>query len=90
MSFRLKALRKLPIIFAIVLLATIWPGVYFMDALIPGEWGWIPTSWWYLPITIIPMPWAWRNMQRRSTKAVAESAHAAIEKIAKEIDGTIE
>jgi len=88
--FDLKPLHRLPIIFAIILIATVWPGVHFMDALIPGEWGWIPTWWWYLPVTALPIPWVWRNMQRRSRAAVLASAQEAIRKIAKEVDGTVE
>ncbi len=87
--FELRPLHKLPAIFAIILVATVWPGVYFMDALIPGEWGWIPTWWWYLPITVLPIPWVWRSARRRSRAATLASAHEAIARIAKELDAQV-
>lgn len=90
LNFELRMHRKLPVIFAVVLLLTIWPGVYLTDQLIPGEWGWIPTAWWYLPITVIPIPWVWRSLMRKSRATMDASARESIAKIAAEIDGTIE
>ncbi|MFN0132955.1 MAG: hypothetical protein ACKVW3_10585 [Phycisphaerales bacterium] len=83
--FETRMRRKLPIIFAIVIAATIWPGVYFMDQLIPGEWGWIPTWWWYIPITVIPIPWMWRSVMRKSRAGIAESSREAIQKVTTEL-----
>jgi hypothetical protein len=85
--FRSRLNRKLPAIFAIVLLATVWPGVHFMDQLIPGEWGWIPTWWWYLPVTALPLPWVWRGLMKRSRGSIDRSAREMIGRIAREIDG---
>jgi hypothetical protein len=89
LTFRLRLLRKLPVIFAVILAVTIWPGVYFMDQLIPGEWGWIPTWWWYIPTTVLPIPWMWRKTMRKSRAASEESAREAIHKIAQELGGTV-
>jgi hypothetical protein len=74
-----------------VLLATIWPGAYFMDQLMPGEWGWISTKvyWWYLPITVVPIPWVWRGLMRKSRESNRREAEGAIRKIAAEIGGEI-
>jgi hypothetical protein len=90
LEFSLRMLQKLPIIFAVVLALTIWPGVELMDGLIPGEWGWIPTWWWYIPITVLPIPWMWRNLMRRSRTAMHTRAIEAISKIAAETDGKVE
>lgn len=70
----LKRALKMPIIFAIVLALSVEPGRYFTDQLIPGEWGWIDTRWWYYPITILPIPFMWRTLSRRSKAAAAEHA----------------
>jgi hypothetical protein len=80
--------RRLPVIFAIVLAATIWPGVYFTDQLIPGEWGLIRTEWWYLPLTVVPIPWVWRALMRRSRESNRAEAEETLKKIAAEIEGT--
>ena len=90
LSFRVKMLRKMPAIFAIVLVLTVYPGEYFMDQLIPGQWGWINTWWWYGPITVLPLPWMWRSLMRKSWAAIDASAHEAIGKIAAEIQGQVE
>src|ERR1043165_9844755 len=86
-EFRIRMLRKLPIIFAVVIVLTIWPGVYLTDQLIPGQWGWIPTWWWYLPVTIIPTPWMWRNLMGKSKRTMDGSAREGIQKIAAELGG---
>lgn len=65
---------KMPVVFAVVLLLTVEPGRYFMDQLIPGEWGWIDTRWWYYPLTILPIPFMWRTLMRRSKSAADEHA----------------
>lgn len=65
---------KMPVIFAIVLILSVEPGRYFMDQLIPGEWGWIDTRWWYYPLTILPIPFMWRTLSRRSKVAADEHA----------------
>lgn len=92
--FELRLRRKLPIVFAVVLLATVWPGVYFMDELIAQylEQWWRPwvTYYWYLPLTILPLPWAWASLMKKSRKSTRESAQAAIQKIAVEVGGTVE
>lgn len=89
-TFQFRLRRKMPVIFAILLLATIWPGVYFMDQLIPGEWGLIRTEWWYLPLTILPIPWMWRTLMRRSLASNRTMAEEAIAKMATELGGTPE
>jgi hypothetical protein len=94
LRFRLRMHRRMPVLFAVVLLATIWPGVYFMDELIaqflPRLWRPWVTYWWYLPLTILPLPWVWKSLLRRSTTSTTASAHEAIRKIAAELGGRVE
>lgn len=87
--FTSPLLLKTPIIFAIVIAFSIWPGVWLTDSLIPGEWGWIATWKWYLPITILPLFYYLPKSWNKSTKAAWASAHESIVAIAKELDGTI-
>lgn len=83
----LRVLRKLPVIAAVVAIATVWPGVHFVDQLIPGSWGWIPTWWWYVPLSVLPLPWAARTAWRRSRAGAVESAREMIGRIAAETEG---
>jgi hypothetical protein len=93
LTLRWRMLQQMPLIFMVVLIATIWPGVYFMDRLIPGSWTWIPafgswwpqTWWWYIPLTVLPLPLAWRVLMRRSRGALEAAAVEAIEKVNREL-----
>ncbi|MBX3377288.1 MAG: hypothetical protein KF678_09845 [Phycisphaeraceae bacterium] len=94
LEFRLNMHRRLPVIFAVVLLATVWPGVYFMDELIavflPSLWRPWVTYYWYLPLTVLPLPWVWVGLMRRSRATIHASALEAIGKIAAETGGKVE
>jgi hypothetical protein len=92
--FSLMMLKKLPVIFAVTLAVTIWPGVYFTDELVavflPSLWRpWI-TYYWYLPLTVLPIPWIWRGLMRKSHASMHASAIEAIQKVAAEIGGKVE
>jgi hypothetical protein len=94
LRFEARLLRKFPAIFAGVLAFTIWPGVYFTDELVaqflPGLWSpWVTYSW-YLPLTILPIPWVWRAAMRKSRRTMTEHAGETIAKIAKELGGRVE
>jgi hypothetical protein len=93
LRFRLMLHRKMPVIFAVAMLLTIWPGVYFMDELIaqfaPGWWRPWVTYYWYLPLTILPIPWLWASLMKRSRASIHAAVIEAIGRIAKEIGGDI-
>lgn len=89
LTFTTRLRPKMPLLAAAVLVSTVWPGVWFTDQLIPGEWGWIPTWWWYLPLTALPLPWIWRGVMRKSEAAAHDSAHRAVRDIAREVGGAI-
>jgi len=81
-AFSIRMLPKLPIIFAIALLLTIEPGQTLVDMMIPGSWGWIDTRIWYYPVTIIPIPFAWRAAMRKSRAGATEHARLQAARIA--------
>jgi hypothetical protein len=75
LSTRLR--RKIPVLFAVVGVATVWPGVWLTDSLIQtyfsGASNWVVKTWmWYLPLAIIPLPFAARSMWRKSRDTAAE------------------
>lgn len=77
----------LPLIFGVVLLLTIEPGRWMTDRMIPGEWGWIDTRWWYYPLLIIPMPFLWRSLIRKSYQSAMGHAREQIERIQSHLRG---
>ena len=93
--FRLVLLRKFPAIFAAILALTIWPGVYCMDELVSQVGLWRPehpwlTYYWYLPLTVVPIPWIWRSVMVKSRRSAREHAGETIEAIAQAIGGKVE
>lgn len=84
LSFGLRWRKKAPIIYLAAMVFTVEPGRYFLELMIPGSWGWGSILWWYYPLTIIPIPFAWRafmKQARRSTMESAQESHASIRKI---------
>lgn len=88
LRFELVRLRKLPLIFAVVLLITIWPGSWMTDSLLTTYFGfyntWV-TRWpwltyaWYLPLTVLPIPWMWKSWTTKSRAMAEASAREVIE-----------
>jgi hypothetical protein len=89
LRFRTVWLLKMPIIVTLVLIATVEPGQYFVDQMIPGEWGWWDTRLWYYPLTILPLPWAWWHVWKVSRDAAHDHAHEMIGKIREEIGAEV-
>ncbi len=97
-AFSLRRPWPMPVLFAVVLVVTVWPGVVLTDSLLATYWaaygGWATrmpwlTYAWYLPLTALPLPWAWRACVRRSAAMAHESARETIAKIARETDGAV-
>ncbi|MEM8757988.1 MAG: hypothetical protein AAGF47_09425 [Planctomycetota bacterium] len=94
LSFQAERLKKLPTIYAIALAVTVWPGVVFTDSLLNTWFSWYPNaSWitwaWYIPLTLIPIPWIWRSLARKSQASALVHAHEQIAKIATALDGEV-
>ena len=94
LNFHIKIKSKMPAIFWIVMALTIWPGVLFTDSLLNTWFGWYPNqTWityaWYLPITIIPLPWLHRSIMAKTRAAALVHAHEQIATLAKALEGDI-
>lgn len=87
-GFDLKMRSKLPIIFAVVLVLTVWPGLPLTDSFM-FNFAWyerlmgdkVQTWMWYLPFTILPIPFVWRSSMMKSQKSALGHAMETIEKI---------
>lgn len=101
LSFRTRWRRKMPAIFAVTLILTVWPGVELTDSLLKLWFDWYFafsqreifqiggfdafTYLWYLPLTAVPLPWVWRSLMRKSRASIHASALEMIGKIATEL-----
>jgi len=88
LCFSLKMRSKFPIIFMVLLLVTVWPGLPLTDSFM-YSFGWyerlmgdsIETWMWYLPMTVLPIPFVWRSAMKKSRKSARAHAIETIEKI---------
>ena len=95
LAFTLRSRRRIPIIFAVVLAFTVWPGVILTDSLLATWFGFYSTwslqmPWltyaWYLPLTALPIPWMWRSWMRKTDLSTRMHAHEQVTKIATALD----
>jgi hypothetical protein len=95
-STRLTFTRKLKlkglIFFGLILLLTIWPGIELTRSLLAStfpEQRWLIDTlpYWYLPLTIISLPWGLWEAWRRSNRSSHLAAHIAIAKLSQDIPG---
>jgi hypothetical protein len=89
LRFSTKLKRALPWTFGLITAFTVWPGVWLTDELCRTYFTWYDyATWmWYLPITVVPLPWMVRSIMRKSQAAAAESSHDLIERIREAVDG---
>jgi len=89
LKFSARLLPRIPAIFAVVTALTIWPGVWLTDSMLTTYFSWykIPTWWWYMPLTIIPMFWMVPKMIRKSERSCRESAARQIAAIDAALNG---
>ncbi len=82
-------LKRNPVLFAAVLIFTIWPGVAITKSMIPWEPFGIPFEAWYLPLTIIPTPFVWMSLIKKSSRTTFASALESMSQIAGEVGGVL-
>lgn len=94
LRFRIALMKKLPIIFALVVIVSIWPGVWLTDSMLRTYFSWYTMSFWgtcawYMPLTVLPLPWMWKKMVVGSRAAANADARELIGKIAGAIEGRV-
>ena len=90
LRFETALRKKLPAIAILLLVVTIWPGVWLTDSMLGAYWPtygkwtvdmpWLTYAW-YLPVTVLPLPWMLKKIVARNTAAVDEHAREQIAKI---------
>lgn len=89
LRFECEMNRLMPCVFALLLVVTIWPGLPLTSTFLTSfDWynsimssiG-IQTWHWYLPLTILPAPFAFRSALMKSKRSALESALEAVEKV---------
>lgn len=89
----LRLLLKMPVLSVVLVVVSIWPGVWLTDSMVQTYFASYPNSFWvtaawYLPLTVIPLPWALRTMWRKSERVAKEELIKTIEKIERAIGGS--
>lgn len=90
LRWRMRLSPRMPALLLVVLAFSVFPGEPFTDSLLKTYFRWyddwvqagLRTWYWYVPLTVIPIPFVWRAVMRRTHRTTWDSAHAAVEKIA--------
>jgi hypothetical protein len=92
LTFAAPMKKRLPWIFIAVIAFSIWPGVTLTHSLLVTYFSWytIATWWWYIPITVIPLPWIYKKMVTKSEASCAGSAMEQIESVREAVGGKVE
>ncbi|MFZ4575341.1 MAG: hypothetical protein ACOYN0_13145 [Phycisphaerales bacterium] len=90
--FAAKLKPKTPVIFWALTAFTIWPGEWMTDSMIRTYWPsyGINTWYWYLPLLVLPMPYFWFRMMKKSRLAAADHAQEVLGRVSNEIAGKLE
>ena len=86
-TFAPRLLRKAPLVLLLSVVLTLWPGIIFVDILVPASW-W-PTWTWYVPLVVLPTLLMAPGMWRKSETAAAAHAREQIGKIAVATGGEV-
>lgn len=95
-AFELHMPARAPLIFALVLVLTVWPGLPITDGFmhtfvwyerLMASAPWMDTWVWYLPLTAIPAPFAWRSAVRKSRASSLAHARETVERVAAALKG---
>lgn len=92
LRFTRRIKRTLPIIFCVILLITIWPGVVVTQSLLASmfpkaTWLWGTNWYWwvYMLLSVPTAPWAMWKAWKRSNAEIETSSHEMIQKLASEL-----
>ena len=90
-KFSTKLLLKMPLIFAALIIFSIWPGVTLTHSLLRTYFPayTIETWWWYIPLTVLPLPWYLKKTIKQSEASCLLSAIENINLLAERAKGEV-
>lgn len=73
---------------------SVWPGVLLLHSMMATYFGWYPramwvTCAWYLPLTVLPVPWMWSTAWKKSAAVADAEARQSIARIAGHLGATV-
>lgn len=88
LTWTLRLQRKLPLLFLVVLVLTVWPGVWVTDSMLKTYFaGYDFATWkWYLPLTVPCVPWVMWTATRKSRLTAREEAVRLVAKVREVLD----
>lgn len=96
LRWSLRLDRRIPVTLGVLLVVSVWPGLPITDSLLRTWFDWyarifapdrsVKTWMWYLPLTVLPAPWVWIALKRKTDVLTAAAAREAIEKIARAVE----
>jgi hypothetical protein len=94
LAFRLRVLPKLPLIYAVVLVLTLWPGLPLTHSMLVTyfswyRWGAGVTAAWYVPLSVLPVLWWLPRAVRKSRAEAARAAKEQVLRLAELLHGTL-
>lgn len=94
LAFRLHMLRKTPLIFVVVLVLAVWPGLPLTHSMLVTyfswyHWGPWVTAAWYVPVTVLPFLWWLPRAVKRSRAEAHLAAKEQILRLKELLDGTL-
>ena len=94
LKFRLQMLRKAPLIFAAVLVVTLWPGLPLTHSMLVTYFSWYRlsealTAAWYVPLTVLPVLWWLPRAVRKSRAEAGAAAREQLLRLRDLLDGTL-
>ncbi|MCK6476438.1 MAG: hypothetical protein L6Q35_06370 [Phycisphaerales bacterium] len=92
-SLAMRLVPKLPLIFLVVAILTVQPGMWLTDSMLKTYSTWyashVQTWWWYVPLVILPMPFMGWRMWKKSKVAAADHARELVERLAASLGATV-
>lgn len=82
LEFELRLMRKMPTIAVAIIVLMVFPGLQLTDSMLCSYFSWytIETWWWYMPLTILTLPFMWKQFTA-SRAAARQDAAATVAKI---------
>lgn len=83
LRFEMRLRMRAPLIALIVTILTVWPGVWLTDSMLRTYFsGYDYRTWmWYLPLSVLPLPWYFPRALRKSREAAIEHAMELVERL---------